>query len=52
MAVGRGVLLRGVKRKRRAGLEDNRKKRGTKRWVDCWVKAESEWEKCGEKERK
>lgn len=34
MAVGKGVLQRGDKRKRRAGLEDNRKKRGTKRQDD------------------
>ena len=41
MAVGRGALLRGVKRKRRVELEDNRKKRGTKKQGDWWVKAES-----------
>ena len=32
-------------------LEDNRKKRGTKKQGDWWVKAENQWEKCGEKER-
>ena len=34
MAVGRGVLQRGIKRKRRVELEYNRKKRGTKRQGD------------------
>ena len=47
MAVGRGALLRGVKRKRRVELEDNRKKRGTKKQGDWWVKAENQWEKRG-----
>ena len=41
MGVGKGVLQRVDKRKRRVGLEDNRKKRGPKRQGDWWVKAES-----------